>query len=77
MKDGLGLVLGAVAILGSFAAEKQYQTGKILNIQQKTNSRGACAEDSTALFSEAVKPQVCVEHPTGFGILGYGSYLAR
>jgi len=34
MKYCLVLILGAVAILGSFVAEKQYQTGKILNIQQ-------------------------------------------
>jgi len=38
MKYCLVSILGALAILGSFAAEKQYETGKILSIQQKTNT---------------------------------------
>jgi len=35
----LVFLLAAVAIPGLYAAEKQYQTGKIVNIQQKTTTR--------------------------------------
>jgi hypothetical protein len=39
MKYCLVLLLAAVAIPGLYAAEKQYQTGKIVDIQQKTTTR--------------------------------------
>jgi len=39
MKYCLVLLLAAIAIPGLYAAEKQYQTGKIVDIQQKTNTR--------------------------------------
>jgi hypothetical protein len=39
MKYCLVLLLAAVAIPGLYAAEKQYQTGKMVDIQQKTTTR--------------------------------------
>jgi hypothetical protein len=39
MKCWLGLLLAAVALPALYAAEKPYQTGKIVEIQQKTTSR--------------------------------------
>jgi hypothetical protein len=39
MKYGLILLLAALANPGLYAAEKPYQTGKIVDVQQKTNTR--------------------------------------
>jgi hypothetical protein len=39
MKYGLVLLLTAIAIPGLHAAEKVYQTGKIVDVQQKTTAR--------------------------------------
>ena len=39
MKYFLVIVLAAVAIPGLYAAEKQYQTGNIVDVQQKTTTR--------------------------------------
>ena len=61
MKYFLVLLLAAVAISGLYAAEKQYETGKIVDIQQKTNTRVLYYQVNTPITKDEPYYQVSVQ----------------
>jgi hypothetical protein len=61
MKYCLVLLLAAIAIPGLYAAEKQYQTGKIVDIQQKTNTRVLYYQVNTPITKDEPYYEVSVQ----------------
>jgi hypothetical protein len=61
MKYSLVLLLAAAAIPGLYAAEKQYQTGKIVDIQQKTTTRVLYYQVNTPITKDEPYYEVSVQ----------------
>lgn len=61
MKHCLVLLLAAVAIPGLYPAEKQYQTGKIMDIQRKTTSRVLYYQVDTPITKDEPYDEVSVQ----------------
>jgi hypothetical protein len=61
MKYCLVLLLAAFAIPGSQAAEKRYQTGTIVDIQQKTNTRILYYQVNTPITKDEPYYEVSVQ----------------
>lgn len=61
MKWCFVLLLAAVSIPGACAVEKQYQTGKIVDIQQKTNTRVLYYQVNTPITKDEPYFEVSVQ----------------
>jgi hypothetical protein len=55
------LLLAALLVPGLFAAEKQYQTGKIVDVQQKTNTRVLYYQVNTPITKDEPYFEVSVQ----------------
>jgi hypothetical protein len=61
MKCFLVLLLAVIAVPASYAAEKLYQTGKIVDIQQKTNTRILYYQVNTPITKDEPYYEVSVQ----------------
>jgi hypothetical protein len=74
MKYFLVLVLGAVAISDLYAAEKQYQAGKIVDVQRKTTTRILYYQVDTPITKDEPFYEVSVKVK---GTIYVGDYTPR
>ena len=61
MKNCLAILLAVAAIPGLYAAEKLYQTGKIVDIQQKTTTRVLYYQVNTPITKDEPYYEVSVQ----------------
>jgi hypothetical protein len=61
MKNCLAILLAVAAIPGSYAAEKLYQTGKIVDVQRKTTTRVLYYQVDTPITKDEPYYEVSVQ----------------